>query len=492
MVSILRLVADGLFLGIRDRNGMAYATFSFQWISNDGMTDADIPNATGLYYTLTDADATKTIKLEVSYIDDGGNAETLTSRATTAVEARPNSSDIGAPTALITRPNVRGEDEGIVLEWNAPEGSVTGYQILRMERPSPSRWWEPLPFGCLPLWVVHVNDTGSDATTYTDTDVAEVAVYRYRVRAINSEGVGLQSDSPRAQQYFVSHGIGGPPGSPSRAPRNLASELVNDGVELTWDAPEGEVTGYQILRRRPALCEFGYRVYVENTNSTDTSWIDTDFEPYTLYEYHVRAVNDVGAGYLDTEISTTSSSRKRVGDGRPNSPATGVPSITGTVQVGETLTADTSAIADEDGLNGARFYYQWLSGENTELQGATSATYTLVPTDEGNTVKVQVTFTDDNINQEMLTSSATTEVAAASETTQVEVTPPEENSVPLAPTLVRARNSVRGEPEAVVVYWNAPPGTVTGYQILRSERPMLFFSRRMGFWVHYPNGCARE
>ena len=43
---------------------------------------------------------------------------------------------------------------------------------------------------------------------------------------------------------------------------------------------------------------------------------------------------------------------------RPNSPATGAPTISGTVRVGETLTAEASAIADADGMSGAVFIYQ--------------------------------------------------------------------------------------------------------------------------------------
>ena len=36
---------------------------------------------------------------------------------------------------------------------------------------------------------------------------------------------------------------------------------------------------------------------------------------------------------------------------QPNNPATGAPTISGTVQVGETLTAGTSGIVDADGLD---------------------------------------------------------------------------------------------------------------------------------------------
>ena len=46
-----------------------------------------------------------------------------------------------------------------------------------------------------------------------------------------------------------------------------------------------------------------------------------------------------------------------------NTLATGAPSISGTVQVGETLTAHTTGIADADGLDGATFGYQWVSND---------------------------------------------------------------------------------------------------------------------------------
>ena len=53
---------------------------------------------------------------------------------------------------------------------------------------------------------------------------------------------------------------------------------------------------------------------------------------------------------------------------RPNSPATGTPAITGTAQVGETLTASTSGISDSDELTNASFSYQWLAAD-TEISG---------------------------------------------------------------------------------------------------------------------------
>ena len=96
----------------------------------------------------------------------------------------------------------------------------------------------------------------------------------------------------------------------------------------------------------------------------------------------------------------------------PNSLATGAPVIGGTAQVGETLTVDTSGIADADGLTGATFSYQWLSSRDTEIWGATSFTYTLLAADEGKTIKVRVSFTDAAGHEEALTSEPTDAVVA--------------------------------------------------------------------------------
>ena len=89
-----------------------------------------------------------------------------------------------------------------------------------------------------------------------------------------------------------------------------------------------------------------------------------------------------------------------------NTPATGLPIITGTAQVGATLTADTTGIADGNGLSNATFGYQWLA-DDAELSGATSSNYTLVAADKGKAIKVRVPFTDDAGNDEQLTSAAT-------------------------------------------------------------------------------------
>ena len=92
-----------------------------------------------------------------------------------------------------------------------------------------------------------------------------------------------------------------------------------------------------------------------------------------------------------------------------NTAATGAPTISGTAQVGQTLTASTSGISDADGLDNVSYSYQWLA-DDTEIDGATSSTYTLQASDNGKVIKVRVTFTDDAGDEESLTSAGTSAV----------------------------------------------------------------------------------
>ena len=101
----------------------------------------------------------------------------------------------------------------------------------------------------------------------------------------------------------------------------------------------------------------------------------------------------------------------------PNTAEAGAPTIGGTPQVGEELTASTSGISDADGLDNASFAYQWLR-TGVDIGGATASTYTPVAADEGERLKVRVGFTDDAGHEESLTSAATDAVAGAASTVE--------------------------------------------------------------------------
>ena len=99
-----------------------------------------------------------------------------------------------------------------------------------------------------------------------------------------------------------------------------------------------------------------------------------------------------------------------------NTPATGAPTISGTAQVLETLTVNTSTIADEDGMTDVTLNYQWFANDGTgdrQVGSFTVPSYVVQSRDEGDKLWVQVWFTDDGGTTEFLNSEKTEAVTAA-------------------------------------------------------------------------------
>ena len=260
--------------GIADTDGLTNATFAYQWAAGG----VDIAGATGSTYTLVDADAGKDIKVTVSFTDDAGNAESLTSATTDAVAAKANSPATGLPTI---------------------SGTTQVGETLTV-----------------------------DISGIADQDGLDDVSYSYQWRGDGSDIAGAMGSS-----YVLTYTEEG--------------KAISVTVSFTDDAGNAE----------------------------------------TLTSAATAAV-----------------------EAKANSPATGLPAITGTVQVGETLTADTSGIADADGLTNATFAYQWLA-DGSDIANATASTYTLVEADEGRAISIMMSFTDDAGNAESLTSEATAAVA---------------------------------------------------------------------------------
>ena len=137
----------------------------------------------------------------------------------------------------------------------------------------------------------------------------------------------------------------------------------------------------------------------KSTTEKDSELVVPVFTTHDAYIH--AATSGTGTGTYTIEVEEVPSMQNQ----RANSPATGGPGITGTVRAGETLTATTDGIEDEDGLTGSVFSYQWVRS-GADIEGAASSTYTMTGDDEGKPIQVRVTFTDDAGNAESLTSYA--------------------------------------------------------------------------------------
>ena len=127
----------------------------------------------------------------------------------------------------------------------------------------------------------------------------------------------------------------------------------------------------------------------------------------------------------------------------PNQAATGQPAISGAAVLGQVLTAEKGSIADNNGLakadsgeSGYAYAYQWIrvdSGSDTDIPVATSSTYTPVSDDLGKTLKVKVSFKDDEGYEEERTSAVTAPVSS-SDTTAPQVTSIDRQTPSSSPT----------------------------------------------------------
>ena len=158
----------------------------------------------------------------------------------------------------------------------------------------------------------------------------------------------------------------------------------------------------------------------------DQTWLAANAPSLSLANYETTLA-------VDAEVSVCLRTATQVCPGETtttNTAATGQPGISGTAQVGQTLTATTSGISDADGKmkaengdTGYAYTHQWIrvdGGTETDILGETSSTYTLSSSDVGKTIRVRVSFTDDAGNAESpLTSEKTAAVTAASSCSEV-------------------------------------------------------------------------
>ena len=420
--------------GIADADGLANAGFTYQWLSS---RDTEIGGATSSTYTLQASDASKTIKVRVSFTDDAGNEETLTSPATDAVAAAPTPNS-PATKAYITVVIAAGDD---TVSWSDPEGCSSDYNIYKAITPSGND---------SETSHIHLGSAASGSTqatlaiSHSEDDrypAVEVELYCGTYDAASSQnllissarlsigGTSLVGINIREGTYSsapltaltISSGMLSP--DFDRGGLGLYSAEVPSDVEVITLDPT-VLTGYQtdlvknpgsytvtICGRPPRLnCLYTYGD--GTTTGIVLSDADTDTEGFQINLD--RGENRLGIGVHKGPVAAGAAKTYPLTVTRAaNTPATGQPTISGTAQVGQTLTADTSGISDADGLTNATFSYQWLSSRDTEIGGATSSTYTLQASDASKTIKVRVSFTDDAGNGESLTSAATDAVAAA-------------------------------------------------------------------------------
>ena len=90
---------------IADVDGLNSPDYSYQWVQVDGVSETDIDQATSRPYTPVSGDVGKSLRVRVSFTDDGGTTSTLTTRVSLPVLAGANTRPTARDSEVTTRKN---------------------------------------------------------------------------------------------------------------------------------------------------------------------------------------------------------------------------------------------------------------------------------------------------------------------------------------------------------------------------------------------------
>ena len=281
--------------GVSDPNGMGHANFTYQWLRNDGAGDSAISGATDATYTVSNDDVGNQIKVRVSFTDDDGFDETVTSNSVYVQPPQPLYGGFDASSV----PDSHYGSASFTFEIHFSEEpdlnsadmrdhvlTVTGGDVAgasRKTQGSNIRWVITLqPDGDVTIVLPVTTDCGHVGAVCTGDG-------RMLSNRTSITVPGQAEDPPQDEQTTEEL---------PQAPTGLAATLNSDGsITLTWAAPDdGSVTGYQVLRRKPQEGEGELTVYVSDTGSTATTYTDTNTDLDTRYVYRVKARNPHGIG----------------------------------------------------------------------------------------------------------------------------------------------------------------------------------------------------
>ena len=414
--------------GITDTDGViniaTNATYKWQRFDSTGVTLDTDSIGTGSTYTLTDTDAGKTLKMVVNFTDDANNSEgPLTSAATPAITAA--ATDCNAPT-LTGGAVFLGSAKKVGIGTYA-DGTFTYYGFSKS------------------------SGAGSlDNATFTTTNSSTHEILRIVTTTSGTTLLALETDTRLSaadrmtvalhacdQAYPIASG-GDPSTDPaiyifSTSPQDWSTHaertiyLSQDTTAPTFvSATVNGTTLVVTLSEDLGTASLANGDFTVKKNGVTTALTLSSTAParsgsmVTLTLAAAAAVIATDTNVLVSYTKPTSGTDNKLVDtfGNEtatftdqavtntvvNTPAAGLPTISGTAQVNLTLTASTADITDTDGLPSV-FTYQWKRVDDDGVSnptniGADSDTYTLTTSEVGKKILVEVSFTDNATNSE--------------------------------------------------------------------------------------------
>ncbi len=330
---------------IMDADGLTSVSYTYQWIRTAAGVDTNISGATASTYTLVAADLGTTIKVTVSFTDDASNAETLTSAATAAVAAAPNTLPLASDGTVTTNEDTPYTFAASEFNFSDADPGDTLESVEIITLPASGT-------GTLAL-------SGTPVTAGQEIAEADIGTLTYTPPA-NANGTGYASFT-----FKVSDGTAE---SAAAYTMTITVTAVNDAPTVANTIPDRSAT---------AGTAFSYAFPANTFSDADTgdtlTYAATKADGATLPTWLTFAAGTrTFSGTPQTADVGTVSVKVTASDGNggsgsddfdimvsaaSNTPATGAPTITGTAQVGQTLTAGTTAIMDADATPDT---YQWI------------------------------------------------------------------------------------------------------------------------------------
>jgi hypothetical protein len=348
-------------------------SFTFKWWSNG----VAISGATGSAYTLVQADLGKKITLTVTANKAGYTSLAKSSAATATVVAAPS------PVAFTT----------------VPTPTISGTPKVGTPLTAATGTWSPVPTTFAYRWfVANVAVTGATASTYTP--VAADVGKRITVTVTGSRTGYTTAAKTSAASTAV---VAGPVTTP-------ATFTTIPTPTLTGSAQVGGTLTAVPGTWAPVPTTFTYRWFAANVAISGATASTYSPVAADLGKRITVTVTGARSGY--TTASKTSAASAAVVAAPVTTPSTfttvPTPTLSGTAQVGATLTAAPGTWAPVP----TTVTYRWFAA-NVAISGATASTYVPVAADIGKRITVTVTGARSGYTSASKTSAASAAVVAA-------------------------------------------------------------------------------
>ena len=464
--------------GIEDADGLENATFQYQWIRDDGTGNRDISGATNSTYTLAPEDEGNLVNVRVSFTDDLGNPEQVTSIVVEKVGPANNPATgtvtvSGTPRVGETlTADISGihDADGIEMARTQNENGAAGSAVIWFFDFDWDKWGTLTLLGRSSTIRVKPNFVGKTVTAYW--------------------GVLDDLGNP---EIFVSAPTAIAAATVPDPPQNLEVSAGSEGdLELSWEAPTWDDDSFSNLGvvgdgGSPIT---GYKVqWKEAAHSWDSA---ADVSEATVTGTTHTITGLIGVAYTIRVFATNA-----IGDGQSSDEATGTPrdntapELSAAAVDGSTLTLTYNETLDGSSEPATSAFSVTVNGNarrvtGVSVDGRTVSLDLASPVASGDTVAVSYTDPSDsaasriqdpsnNAAPSFRVQTATTNTGSTPTptTTQPETTDPETTDSTLGVPAVAGQGAIANALGEIEVTWT-PGANAIGHLL------MLFTSDFLG------------